>query len=138
MKKIFIILAIVLSISCNSDDNDPSSKNNLKGRWNWIVSSGGFTGAKVTPETSKQTKVLEFSGSYLKTYINGSLSGKQKFLVKTKKSIFGVDKQMIVIDKGNSLTEEYYIDRSFEIKGNKLYLSDECADCYTSEYERIK
>ena len=45
---------------------------------------------------------------------------------------------MIVIDKGDSITQDFYFDRSFEIIDNKLYLIQECIDCSTSEYERIK
>ncbi|MCI9846732.1 hypothetical protein [Flavobacterium pectinovorum] len=138
MKKFTLLLIFAILTSCSNDDNNVSSKNNLKGKWNWILTSGGFGGGGYTPETTKQTKVIQFSGNTLKTYINGTLSQTQKFSIQTKPSPLGGNRKVIVIDKGNSITNEVYIDQSFEIIGKKLYLRDECVDCYTSEYERIK
>jgi hypothetical protein len=137
MKKFTLLCAgLFLLVSCNSDDNDLSASNNLKGKWNWIRTTGGF-GSPSSADPSNQ-KVIEFSGNSLITYQNGTLSTTQKFFIQKKKSVFGGDKKMIVIDKGNSITQEYYFDRSFEIVGSKLYLKDECVDCATVEYERIK
>lgn len=137
MKKFTLLLIFAALISCSNDDNDISSKNNLKGKWNWILTSGGFGGPQ-TSEQTKQKRIIEFSGNTLKTYINGTLSQTQKFSIQTKPSVFGGNRKVIVIDKGNSLTNEVYIDQSFEIIGKKLYLRQECVDCSTSEYERIK
>lgn len=136
MKKFTLLLIFTALISCSNDDND--SSNNLKGRWNWIITSGGFGGGSLTPAKLNQTMIIEFSGTSLKTYINGNLSQTQKFSIQTKPSIFGGNRKVIVIDKGNSLTNEVYIDQSFEISGKKLYLRQECIDCSTSEYERVK
>jgi hypothetical protein len=138
MKKFTLLIIFAALISCSNDDNDVSSKNNLKGKWNWLITSGGFGGGAQTPETTEQTKVIQFSGNTLKTYVNGTLSQTQKFTIQTKPSPLGGNRKVIVIDKGNSITNEVYIDQSFEIIGKKLYLRDECADCYTSEYERTK
>ncbi|PXY46101.1 hypothetical protein [Flavobacterium hydrophilum] len=139
MKKFTLLLIFAALISCSNDDNDLSSKNNLKGKWNWIITTGGITGGSQTPETTKQTKVIEFSGNTLKTYINGTLSETQKFSIKTRQSPDGGSRKVIVINPGDAYTNQVYIiDRYFEIIGKKLYLTDECADCYRSEYERIK
>ena len=139
MKKYFIFLILAMLSSCDNDDNnDLSSQNNLTGRWNWIITSGGFGGGSQTPEKLNQTRIIEFSGNSLKTYLNGNLSMIQKFSIQNKPSPFGGEQKVIVIDKENSITNEVYIGWSFEIIGNKLYLREECADCYTSEYERIK
>ena len=138
MKKYFLLFILAALTSCDNDENDLSSKNNLKGRWNWIITSGGFGGGSQTPETLNQTVVIEFSGNSLKRYINGNLSQTQKFSIQTKTSPLGGKQKVIVIDKGNSITNEVYIDQSFKIIGKKLYLIQECVDCSTSEYERIK
>jgi hypothetical protein len=138
MKKFTLLLIFVVLTSCSKDDNDISSKNNLNGKWNWILTSGGFGGGSLTPEKLNQTMIIEFSGNTLKTYINGNLSKTQKFSIQTKASIFGGNRKVIVIDKGNSVTAEAFIDQSFEIIGKKLYVRQECIDCSTSEYERIK
>ncbi|MFB9108545.1 hypothetical protein [Flavobacterium gyeonganense] len=138
MKKFTLLLIFVSLISCSNDNNDVSSKNNLNGKWNWLISSGGFGGGAQTPKTTNQTRIIEFSGNTLKTYINGNLSKIQKFSIQIKASIFGGNRKVIIIDKGNSDTAEAFIDQSFEIIGKKLYLRQECVDCSTSEYERIK
>lgn len=138
MKKYFLLFILAALTSCDNDENDLSSKNNLKGRWNWMITSGGFGGGSQTPETLNQTVVIEFSGNSLKRYINGNLSQTQKFSIQTKTSPLGGKQKVIVIDKGNSITNEVYIDQSFKIIGKKLYLIQECVDCSTSEYERIK
>jgi hypothetical protein len=136
MKEYFIFLIFAILSSCNNDDL--SSQNNLTGRWNWIITSGGFGSGSQTPETLKQTMVIEFSGNSLKTYVNGNLHKIQKFSIQAKPSPFGGKQKVIVIDKVNSITNEAFIDQSFKIIGRKLYLIQECVDCYTSEYERIK
>ncbi|MEL1253988.1 hypothetical protein AAEO57_09385 [Flavobacterium sp. DGU38] len=138
MKKFTLLLIFAALISCSNDDKDVSSKNNLNGRWNWLLTSGGFGGGSLTPEKLNQTMIIEFSGTSLKTYINGNLSKTQKISIQTKPSVFGGKRKVIVIDKGNSDTAEAFIDQSFEIIGKKLYLRQECVDCSTSEYERIK
>lgn len=135
MKKYLLLFVLTALTSCSNNDNN-SNQNSLEGKWSWIKTTGGFGGPS-TSETSNQKIEIEFSGSTLKTYTNGNLT-QQKFFLITKKSIFGGDKEMIVIDKGLSITQEVYIDRSFEIKGNKLFLIEECADCGTSEYVSIK
>lgn len=136
MKKYLLFLIFSLLISCNNDDNS-SANNRLEGKWSWIKTSGGFGGPGY-PEASSQKIVIEISNTTIKTYANGTLIKDQKYFISTKESIFGGNKKMIVIDKGSSITQETYIDRSYEIKGKKLFLAEECLDCSTSEYDRIK
>jgi hypothetical protein len=138
MKKYFLLFILAALTSCDNDDNDISSKNNLKGRWSWVITSGGIGGTSQTPETLNQTTVIEFSGNSLKTYINGNLYLTQKFSIQTKPSVFGGKQKIIVIDKGNSIANGSPIDQSFKIIGKKLYLIEECIDCSTSEYERVE
>jgi hypothetical protein len=142
-KSTFLLFTVLLLFSCNSaEDNiknanaDKSTEKNLEGRWLWVSSTGGFAG--ITQTASDQKKEIEFSGSTLKTYIDGKLSHEQQFFIKTKPSIFGGNKDMIIIDKGLSITQDYYFDRSFEIKDGNLILSEECYDCFISKYERVK
>jgi hypothetical protein len=132
MKKYLSIIILVVLCACNSDSKDISEQNSLKGKWLWVSSSGGFAGT--TPAALKQKTEIEFSGSNIKTYIDGKLSRELKYFITTKKSIFGGNRKMIVIDKGNSITQESYADQSFEIIGKNLVLSEECNDCYVSVY----
>ncbi|QSB28553.1 hypothetical protein [Flavobacterium sp. CLA17] len=73
---------------------------------------------------------IEISNSTIKKYENGNLLSENTFSIQTQNSIYGDNKKMIVIENRTS--------QSFEIKDNKLYLNDECHDCYQSEYVRIK
>ena len=141
MKKIFFLFVLVILSSCNSNDDDSSTKKadaqaekDLQGKWNWVISSGGFAGKTYTPQSSNQVIYIEFSGNSFKTYINGILSADNTFVIKTQKSNFGGEKPMIVSDN----PDKYFVAMSFEIQGDKLSLSQECDDCFGSLYERIK
>lgn len=134
MKKLFVLIAVVLFVSCNNDDKE-SSVNNLKGSWIFIGASGGITGSTF-PITTDQQTVLEFSDTTLKTYINSNLVSTHTYTIQTKKSIFGGIRKMIVTPTG-AVANDIARVQSYEIKGEKLYLRDECFDCYTAEYEKI-
>ncbi|OMQ11733.1 hypothetical protein [[Flexibacter] sp. ATCC 35103] len=134
MKKLFLLIAVVLFCSCSNDDNH-SSQNELKGKWNLTNTSGGITGTTY-PNPADQQMVLEFSENTLKTYLNGTLLNTQTYSFQTKKSIFGGIRKMIVT-QSNSIANDINRVQSFKIVGDKLYLRDECLDCYTSEYTRI-
>ena len=128
MKKIaHIFIALLLLLSC---DNDDSTQKSLNGKWNWVTSTGGIAGRTTTPASENKTIVLEFHNSTLKKYENGSLISENTFSVETRESIMGGKRKMIVIQDSHTQT--------FEIVGDKLYLSDECYDCFQSEYDRIK
>jgi hypothetical protein len=49
------------------------------------------------------------------------------YAIETKESIFGGQRQMIV----HALSKP---SQSFSVVGDKLFLNDECYDCYQSEY----
>ncbi|QOG04434.1 hypothetical protein [Flavobacterium sp. MDT1-60] len=143
MKKYFLLFLVLIFISCNSSEDtiknantNTTTEKNLEGRWLCVSTTGGFGGP--TQATLNEKKEIEFSGSILRIYINGKLSREQQFLIKTKPSIFGGEKEMLVIDKGLSITQEYFIDRLIEINGENLILTDECFDCSTSKYVRVK
>ncbi|MEO8532119.1 MAG: hypothetical protein ABI441_00140 [Flavobacterium sp.] len=131
MKNIAFILISFLFFSCSSTNTvDASNQNSLNGKWNWISSTGGFIGSTVTPASEKKTMTIEISNSTIKRYENGKLLSENTFSIKTGNSIYGDNKKMIVV--------ENLPNQSFEVKDNKLYLNDECNDCYQSEYVRIK
>lgn len=134
MKKLFLLIAVVLFCSCSNDDNH-SSQNDLKGKWKLTNTSGGISGTSY-PIPANQEMVLEFSENTLKTYVNGTLLNTQSYSFETKKSIFGGVRKMIVT-QNNSIGNDINRLQSFKIAGDKLYLRDECFDCYTSEYTRI-
>ncbi|EJL63939.1 hypothetical protein PMI10_02171 [Flavobacterium sp. CF136] len=127
MKKVAYVFITLLLLSCNSDE---SAENLLNGKWNWVSSSGGIVGKTMTPASENKTIVLEFYNSIMTKYENGNLVSEDPFSVETRESIMGGERKMIIIDNSEA--------QSFEIIGKKLYLSDECYDCYQYEYELIK
>jgi len=134
MKNVLLLFLFVLLASCSSENSNVTASKKLEGKWNWIQSTGGIAGTTNTPQSSNQVIYIEFSGNSFKKYINGKLSADHTFIIKTDKSIFGGERQMIVND--NPIT--YFPPMSYEIDGNKLSLSEECYDCFGSQYERIK
>jgi hypothetical protein len=130
-KKIAFLFVFFQLLSCSSSNNMvASSENSLNGKWNWVSSTGGFIGSTLTPASEKKTMTIEISNSTIKRYENGNLLSENTFEIKTQNSIYGDNKKMIVI--------ENMPNQSFEIKDSKLFLNDECHDCYQSEYVRIK
>lgn len=127
MKKVAYVFITLLLLSCNSDE---SAENLLNGKWNWVSSSGGIVGKTMTPASENKTIVLEFYNSIMTKYENGNLVSEDPFSVETRESIMGGQRKMIIIDNSEA--------QSFEIIGKKLYLSDECYDCYQYEYELVK
>lgn len=128
MKKYFLILVIAFFSSCNSDDALVGTEKSLQGRWSWTGSTGGIAGTTDTPKSTDKVIYLEFSGANFKTYVNGKLTTESPFTIKTQKSVFGGERPMIVGD---------FMTMSFEFKEDKLYLNEECYDCYGSSYIRI-
>jgi hypothetical protein len=129
MKNFAYIILLFVLFSCGAKI-EPSYENSLNGKWNWVSSTGGFIGKKITPESENKTLTLEISDSVIKKYENGNLLSKKTYSIQTQNSIYGNDRKMIVIEDMPS--------QSFEVKGNTLYLNDECHDCYQSEYVRVK
>ncbi|RZJ51488.1 MAG: hypothetical protein EOO19_00465 [Chryseobacterium sp.] len=130
MKNFAFICTVYFLISCSSSNVDAGSQNSLNGKWNWVRSSGGFIGNTITPASEKKSMTIEISNSTIKRFENGNLLSKNTFTIQTQNSIYGNDRKMIVI--------ENMPNQSFEVKGDSLYLNDECHDCYQSSYVRIK
>ncbi|MFD1602433.1 hypothetical protein ACFSJW_21605 [Flavobacterium artemisiae] len=133
MKKMLLLIALVVISSCSNDDAATTSQKNLQGKWKWTGSSGGFAGTTVTPKPD-EVIVIEFSGSNYRTYKNGALISDAPFEIKTESSIFGDDRPTIV----SSNPDKYFIRMSFSFEGNKLFLAQECYDCFGSSYVRVK
>ena len=128
MNKIaYVFITVLLLLSC---DNDDATQNLLNGKWNWVSSSGGIVGKTMTPASENKKIVLEFYNSVMTKYENGNLVSEDAFSVETRESILGGQRKMIIIDNSEA--------QSFEIIGDKLFLSDECYDCYQYEYDRVK
>jgi hypothetical protein len=58
---LFSFLVVLLMVSCQDDENSPSSP--LRGKWNWKSSCGGIVGC--TYESAEHTQELIFGNSTL-------------------------------------------------------------------------
>lgn len=134
MKKMLLLIALVIVSSCSSDDAETTAQKKLQGKWKWTGSSGGITGSTVTPKPD-EVIIIEFSGSNYRKYNNGTLISDKPFEIKTQSSIYGDDRPIII---SSDNPEKYFIKMSFSIEGDNLYLADECNDCFSSSYVRVK
>lgn len=124
------LLLIIIFVSCsNNNDDDDSIDNQLVGSWNWLESSGGIAGTTTTPASTGNTMTMVISNNSLKQFTNGNLTLQTNYTIEVRKSeIFGGQREMIIYENG--------FKKSFEIKGDKLTLFDECSDCFQSMYEK--
>lgn len=134
MKSYLLFFVLMILTSCSSENPQSSAQKSLEGKWNWVQSSGGIAGTTTTPASTNQVIYLEFSGNSFKKYINGTFSVDNTFEIKIDKSIFGGEKPMLV----STSPIKYFSPMSFEIKDDKLYLNEECYDCFGSVYVRAK
>lgn len=126
MKKLLAFsLMIFTLVSCSATSD--SSTSAIVGKWVWVQSSGGITGETTTPSSTNKSMSVEISKSEVKTYENGNLTTTESYSIQAKESIFGGKKPMLVYLSGKP-------SQSFSVEGAKLFLSDECYDCYQSEY----
>ena len=127
MKHLLILLISVLFLNSCDRNNDNTNNDNLIAKWDWVQSTGSISGTDQTPNSTGINRVLEISKNTVKVYENGVLKAEKNYTIQTKNSIYGGEKQMIVYGPNQS-------DQSFLVEGNKLYLNDECYDCYKQYY----
>lgn len=126
MKNSILLLIVLILTSCNND-SEIGKSNSLVGKWKWIESSGGIDGRIENPTTTGKSILIEFSDSTIKTYENGLLKAEEKFQIQSQNSIFGGQKEMIIIGSNQSR-------QSYKVGSNILYLNQECFDCFQSKY----
>jgi hypothetical protein len=148
MKKYYLLLLIVVLSSCSSSESEPNdteAQESLRGRWNWVKSTQGFSNAVITPALLNKTLAVEFTGTSYKDYENGTLLNDRTFFVVKKPSVYGGEKNMFVFvnpylltNKSSQFAPTYA--NSFEIIGDKLYIREEAPNNtgLISEYERPK
>jgi len=135
---LFIGLLILAAGSCSKDEPEDNSfyvdtPEALIGSWNWLYSAGGFAGTLSTPQSTGETKRIEFdSDNNLSLFVNGELINEQKFKIEKGKSITSQDSVLL-------LTNAFGIRQSITFRtADTLILFDECYDCYEHHFNRIK
>ncbi len=137
MKKaslVCFVLAIIVFVSCSVFDSDSNTVDSrIIGNWQLIRTSGGFIGEVQTPDSAGfKANLLEFTSNH--TY---SISFDDSIIKHGSYSLTEKDGEFYVtyIQTDDGYFPNKYA--SFE-SNDILILNDECTDCYTSTYKRIK
>lgn len=112
----------------------------LIGKWNWIEASGGITGEISTPQTTGKKVRVEFNKKGIcKEWENDKLVYSKPFKVeKVKRASIESPVEFIKYGSKSDQMQQRMSER-FEFKGkDTLVLIQDCPDCYTNIYVRIK
>jgi hypothetical protein len=134
-----IVLFCVITWTCTKDKIVDTTvyvatPANLIGSWNWLNTSGGFTGMSYSsPETTGEIKRIEFdANNNYKYYINDALKSARKFQIEKGETITSQDSALIIRNIfGARQSITFRTD-------DTLILFDECYDCYEHHFIRIK
>lgn len=122
---LFLLLTLVL-ISCE-DDEVQSIGERIQGEWFWLQSVGGIDGRTETPASTQTEISIVITSNSLKKYKNGSLESERSFLISRGSSIYSEgEKDILIFDDD--------MKQAVEVNGNRLFLRDECHDCFQHEY----
>jgi hypothetical protein len=112
----------------------------LIGKWNWIESSGGFGGGVLTPKTEAYTINIEFTKKNIfKSYKDGVFNMQSNVKFNIGKSIYSSELKTIITYYRGKERDMSIMNDSFEFTGkDTLILKQECNDCYTRTFVRIK
>ena len=128
MKKLILIFLIGFTI-CSCSNDDDSTSLNLVGTWNWVRSSGGITGAILTPASTGSTMRLEITSTVIKKYMDNDLISERTYSIQVRESsIFGEPRDMIIHENNSR--------QIIDLEGTNLTLIGDCNDCFTSNYEK--
>ena len=120
------MLAILICSSCKSN-SDFENQSDIIGNWIWFQSTGGISGETNTPDSTGIQIILEINSETIKRYENGELISELAYEIKYGESIRTTERIKLIIYENDWK-------QSFERHGKKLYLYDECADCFQNEY----
>ncbi|MFO0357026.1 MAG: hypothetical protein ACK50A_08735 [Sphingobacteriaceae bacterium] len=133
-----IVLAFVLFQTFSFAQKNKT--NLLVGKWEWIESSGGFGGGILTPKTEAYTIRVEFTKKNIfKSYKDGLFNMQSNLKFISGKSIYSAEPTTIITYYRGKEKDLSMMNDSFEFKGkDTLILKQECHDCYTRTFVRIK
>ena len=133
-KLILAVIALIIMVACNKENTSSTNSASIIGEWNWISSTGGIAGMKYTPETTgEKRKIIFDNDSVFRFYRNDTLKIECKYHI-LKSSDSGGLNSMILVKYDSSSIRQYFTIQPDGI----MVLSDECMDCYLSEYKRIR
>lgn len=123
------LLGITILIFITSCDSGVKPEHGLMYQWNWLGSSGGFAGQTITPASTGDKIIIEFTSKKYLKYVNGQLEEEVRYSIKEGESIFSTQKTNII-----ELRSGWR--QSYKISGDTLFLADECFDCSGHVYVR--
>lgn len=137
MKKLIIVFLSLIPLAFNAQSNQTKW---LVGKWNWIESSGGFGGGVLTPKSEAYTIHIEFTKKNIfKSYKDGVFNMQSNLKFNIGKSIYTAEPTTIISYYRGKEKDMSMMNDSFEFKGkDTLILKQECHDCYTRTFVRIK
>lgn len=117
-----------------------SALKKLSGKWNWIETSGGFGGGIVTPKTEGYSIQMEFTKKgVFKSYKDNVFNLEMTYKLEMGKSIYSTEEKYIIRYIGANGKNNGMIDDSFEFRSkDTLVLKQECPDCYTRVFVKMK
>lgn len=129
MKKLFVVFFIAL-FSCGQEEVTVKT-NALIGEWSWVRKTGGIAGIDEKPKAGENA-ILKLNADYSYSYLNNgvTISSGTYTLERSESMLLNKEVPFIVFDKNNK--------RMYEIKKDRLYLSDDLYDGFNFEYVRIK
>ena len=139
---LFILSFLSVAQTCNKEIPLPNPEmKKLFGKWNWIETSGGFTGKTITPALTRYALEIEFTkeGVFQK-FKNEKSEVRMKFKVIEGKSIFSEENAYLLsLSVFDSSSAESFHKQSVRFRGSDtLYLYEECHDCFSHVYVRKK
>lgn len=126
MKKLALVFILIFTVSCEPEEI-ASIDERIQGEWVWLQSYGGIDGRTETPESTNTAITLEIVNNSLKRFNNGNLETEKTFLIVRGSSIYG-EGEKDLLDYGAGVRQ------AVEVNGNRLFLRDECYDCFQHEY----
>ncbi len=129
-KSLGVGLLVVVFTSCVLNPTSNNEKT-IIGYWQWIKTTGGFTGETRTPQSAGYEITLHFAkDSLLFSYKNKKLFNTSRFQILT-----GVHQNA----EDTLIRDNYYVKQIIHFQGSDtLFLSDYCMDCYNSMYVRTQ
>lgn len=142
MKSILIALMCISILSCKKKNTNAIPENeiisiedniDLSGKWNWVMSSGGYSGEIITPNSSGNNKIIEFtSDSIFRSFTNNNLNIETIYQIVKSKSYFSLDSVFVIKYANQNITQSIRPSHP-----DTLILNDESMDGYTNVYTKI-
>jgi hypothetical protein len=123
---------LLIFFTCK-DSKSPEPEDNLFGTWNWVESSGGWSGDTINPDiVGYSIKIVFQKDSVYKEYLNDSLIVSMPYKIVQKP--YGSTEN----ERDFLVLENFRVDQMIEYEGsNILILTEMCFDCSVKKYIKV-